>query len=60
VDKVKRNRAKCANCDDIIESYYTHDFKYCKCGRIAVDGGKSYIRRLFRKESDVIEMSESS
>lgn len=39
------NRAKCKKCGDIIESKYTHDFVWCKCGAIFVDGGKSYCRR---------------
>ena len=30
----------------MIESTYRHDFKYCKCGAVAVDGGKDYLRRL--------------
>lgn len=34
-----RNRAKCSNCLEIIESLHTTDFVPCKCGDIAVDGG---------------------
>lgn len=44
--KLKTNKLQCNNCKDIIESKYTHDFKYCKCGAIAVDGGLSYLRRV--------------
>ena len=40
-----RNRAQCLNCEDVIESTYTHDFVSCKCGAIFVDGGPSYMRR---------------
>lgn len=40
-----RNSVKCLNCDDEIESKHRHDFKFCKCGNIAVDGGKDYFKR---------------
>jgi len=41
-----RNSVKCLKCGDGIESVHRHDFKYCSCGNIAVDGGKDYLRRL--------------
>lgn len=47
---MKRNRIQCNKCKDIIESKYTHDFKWCKCGAVAVDGGNSYWRRIGNKE----------
>lgn len=33
--KIIRNRIKCNHCKDIIESTYRHDFKWCKCGKVA-------------------------
>ncbi len=33
-------------CGEIIESTYRHDFKFCKCGSCAVDGGKDYLKRI--------------
>ena len=42
--KLKRNRAKCHLCDDIIESKSVHDFVECRCGSIFVDGGLEYQR----------------
>ena len=39
-----RNAAQCAQCNDIIESTHRHDFKYCSCQSIFVDGGTDYIR----------------
>ena len=39
------NRIKCRICNDVITSNSRHDFKFCKCGAIAVDGGKDYFRR---------------
>ena len=39
-----RNRIKCKHCGDIIESTHVHDFKYCGCGKVFVDGGREYCR----------------
>lgn len=44
MDTTKRNRIKCKHCDDIIESFSVYDFKYCKCGKVFVDGGRKYLR----------------
>ena len=38
------NKIKCLKCGDIIESLYRHDFKWCKCKSIFVDGGNDYLR----------------
>lgn len=56
--KVIRNAAQCRLCGDIIESKSRHDFKWCKCRSIFVDGGKDYIRRG-GKEENIIELSIS-
>jgi hypothetical protein len=57
VKKLLRNRLKCKKCGDIIESTYAHDFKYCKCGAIFIDGGLEYSRYgwLGGDRSDYIE-----
>ena len=44
--KIIVNKIKCKKCGDEIESKTVHDFKYCKCGAVAVDGGDQYLRRL--------------
>lgn len=41
-----RNRIRCKLCKDVIESLTEHDFKRCKCGAVAVDGGQDYRKRL--------------
>ncbi len=46
-----RNRIKCRLCNDIIESLHVHDFKWCKCGAIAVDGGQHYFKRVGQLEN---------
>lgn len=53
---IVRNRIKCLLCKTIIESKHTHDFKWCKCKSVAVDGGKSYLKRC-GNESDYVDMS---
>lgn len=50
------NKIKCKKCGEIIESKHRHDFKFCKCGAVAVDGGKDYLRRVGNNE-DFEELS---
>lgn len=59
MEKIKINKIRCKRCGDIIESKTAHDFKFCKCGAVAVDGGKEYLRRCFiNTEDDYEELSE--
>ena len=46
IDRIRTNKIKCKKCGDIIESISVHDFKWCSCGTVAVDGGHEYLRRL--------------
>jgi hypothetical protein len=41
---ILHNRIRCKKCNDIIESVHVHDFNYCKCGKVFVDGGREYGR----------------
>lgn len=50
------NKARCRKCGDVIESTHRHDFVSCKCGAIAVDGGRDYLRRV---GIDFDDLSES-
>ena len=34
----------------VFPSFFIHDFKFCKCGAVAVDGGKEYLRRCGNRE----------
>ena len=43
-EKLIRNRIRCLHCLEIIESTHVHDFKYCGCGKVFVDGGREYCR----------------
>lgn len=57
MERIIRNMIRCKKCNDIIESVSRHDFKFCKCGAVAVDGGKDYLRRSGKRE-DWEELSE--
>lgn len=54
--EIIKNAIKCKKCGDEIESKTVHDFKFCKCGAVAVDGGHDYLRRCGNRE-DWEEMS---
>lgn len=56
--KIIHNRIKCKKCGEIIESCSVHDFKFCKCGTCAVDGGHDYLRRCGNHE-DWEDLSET-
>ena len=55
--KIIRNKVKCINCGDILESKSKNEFRRCSCGKIAIDGGYDYLKRI-GKEDDYIELSE--
>ncbi len=52
IDKLTliQNRAQCLFCYQIIQSTHRHEFVYCRCRRIAVDGGLAYARRVGQME----------
>ena len=43
--KIKSNKIRCGRCGEMPGSVSAHDFKFCKCGAVAVDGGHEYLRR---------------
>ena len=49
--KIMVNKIRCKKCGDVIESKSVHDFKFCKCESVAVDGGHNYLRRLGEPEN---------
>ena len=57
--KIVINKIKCINCGDILESKTPNDFKRCSCGKVAIDGGHDYLKRIGNDE-DYIELSEVS
>lgn len=44
--RIKHNKIRCRVCGDTIQSVHRHDFRYCKCGLVAVDGGRDYLKRV--------------
>lgn len=53
---IKKNQIRCKSCKTVISSTYRHDFKWCKCGKVAVDGGTDYLKRVGELE-DIEELS---
>ena len=51
------NQAKCLKCGDVITSSHRHDFVWCSCKSLAVDGGSWYTKRLYNKIEEWEEMS---
>lgn len=61
MSKIIKNMIRCNTCGDTIESTSRNDFKYCKCGRVFVDGGHDYLRRGYTDSSkDFTELSETA
>ena len=48
-----RHAIQCKKCLETIESKYTHDFKYCSCGTVGIDGGTSDGNRILGNLSDI-------
>lgn len=56
--RILRNRARCLECGDVVESKTRHDFKTCSCGNLSVDGGHDYLKRSAREFTEVEDLSE--
>jgi len=39
-----QHKIRCKKCGDVIESKHRHDFVWCKCKTVFVDGGNDYLR----------------
>ena len=57
--KILQNVIQCNHCKDVLVSYHVHDFKTCKCGKVSIDGGFDYLRRVFEKEEDFTDYSKT-
>jgi hypothetical protein len=44
VGDIWKNSIRCNHCNDVITSDNRHDFRYCKCGACAIDGGSWYTK----------------
>jgi len=54
------NKARCKLCGDVVESKHRHDFVWCKCGEIAVDGGNDYHKGTAKNMENFIRITEKS
>ena len=54
--RIIQNEIQCHSCGEIIYSAHVHDFKWCECGAVGVDGGLEYLRRSGNLH-DVVERS---
>jgi hypothetical protein len=44
---IRRNSARCLECDTEIKSTHRHDYVSCPCGNLSVDGGHAYLKRAW-------------
>jgi len=48
-----RHAIQCKKCLDTIESKHEHDFKYCSCKAVGIDGGISAGNRILGNLTDI-------
>lgn len=54
------SKVKCLKCGDIIQSTHRHDFRWCSCQSVAVDGGDHYLRIIGDpKDYELVEEERS-
>jgi hypothetical protein len=53
----KRHAIYCKKCKETIESKYVHDFKYCSCQAVGIDGGISAGNRILGNLQDMEDRS---
>lgn len=56
--KTKVNCVVCPVCKDEIYSRANHDFHYCSCGAVAVDGGFDYLRYVYNETKPEVVVRE--
>jgi len=56
---ILQNQIRCKKCGDEPYSAHRHDYKSCKCGEVAVDGGMEYLRRVGNVRDGYEELSYS-
>lgn len=50
---VLRAQIECPSCHQLIASLHRHDFQSCRCGAVSIDGGRDYLRVLFKDERPI-------
>ena len=63
-EPIWKNKARCKNCGDVLESIRRHDFITCTCFQeekghgIFIDGGRGYYTRIGGNFDDYEEIKE--
>jgi hypothetical protein len=57
MSRITRNSARCLLCGEEVESKHRHDYVPCRCGNLAVDGGRAYLRRAVRDATAIEDTS---
>ena len=52
-----RHAIQCKKCLETIESKHQHDFKYCSCRAVGIDGGIGAGNRILGNLSDMEDRS---
>lgn len=53
---MKISAIQCPLCHDTIYSRARHDFRYCSCKNVFVDGGLDYFRAGWDQKGETIEL----
>jgi hypothetical protein len=54
---IRKNKAKCLHCHDILISTPENKVKTCSCGILTISGGHSHIIRSGKRNKDYEELS---
>jgi hypothetical protein len=54
---IKKNKAKCLHCGDVVSSTPEEKVNTCSCGKLTVKGGLSFVMRNGKRDVDYKEMS---
>lgn len=46
MQKILANRIRCRYCGDIVESKSPYEMQFCRCGRVAANGGRERLGRI--------------
>ena len=52
-------KVRCNHCQEVIQSMHRHDFRWCSCKKVAIDGGNWYLRLLADSPKDFTELDEN-
>ena len=48
----------CLHCRDVIQSKNVHDFKWCSCHSVAIDGGGDYMHINYAENAKYISLKD--